>query len=582
MFTQQLKAIRASGLNVWILIPSILSGLLVSACYIGAAAVSAAIFSELLGARDLTTLTILIGVVIVLLVVRPLIEVGGNLLQNRVGLVVKTRLRLALLKELDRQGPMRVGLGRAGTVQSAITDGVEAIEPYFVKYFTQLVVTAVTALSLTIWIAKVSPLVAVVLLICAILVIAIPRLWDKALAERGQTHWIAYEDLNADFIDSMMGMTTLKSFGAANSYGAQLATQSKQLLKSTLGQLRLSLGESGLSSMMKVLGPAIGLLVAITQVRTGVISLESLFFITLLSVEMFRPFAQLSIFWHEAFFGVSALWSINEILSDCKDPAKGNAHAQAVTLDCNSKILFEDVSYVYPGGGEPALVKASLEVPAGLTTAIVGLSGSGKSTALGLLMGFDTPQSGQVLISGVSPTALDIAKSVTLVPQDPIIFPGTIREILHAANPGASDEEMMGVLRLAEAVNLHTEIKVGEGDKAVLDVMIFEHSKNLSGGQKQRLAIARALIRNAPILVLDESTSALDTDTEHRMLANIREAKLELTLLLVTHRIDTARKADRVVVMADATVACFGDPNELANDDGSTWAELVKTQLGVV
>lgn len=580
MFTQQLKAMRASGLSVWILIPPILSGLLVSACYIAAAAVSAAIFTELLGARDLTTLTILIGLVIVLLVVRPLIEVSGQLLQNRVGLVVKTRLRLALLKELDRQGPMRVGLGRAGTVQSAITDGVEAIEPYFVKYFTQLAVTAITALSLTIWIVQVSPLVAVALLICAVLVIAIPRLWDKALAERGQTHWIAYEDLNADFIDAMMGMATLKSFGAADSYGTELSTQSKQLLKSTLGQLRLSLGESGLSSMMKVLGPAIGLLVAIAQVRTGAISLESLFFITLLSVEMFRPFAQLSACWHEAFFGISALWSINDILSDCKDPAKGET--QAVALDYDSRIVFKDVSYTYPGGGEPALVKASFEVPAGLTTAIVGLSGSGKSTALGLLMGFDTPQSGQVLISEVLPTALDIAKSVTLVPQDPIIFPGSVREILRSANPEASDEEMLGVLRLAEAVNLHTEIQEGAADKTVLDVMIFEHSKNLSGGQKQRLAVARALIRDTPILVLDESTSALDTDTEHRMLANIREAKPELTLLLVTHRIDTAQKADRVVVMADATVACFGDPNELGKDAGSTWTELVKTQLGRV
>lgn len=580
MFTRQLKIMRASGLRVWILIPPILIGLLVSCCYIATAAVNAAIFTELLSSRNVKTLTILIAVVVVLLVARPFIEVSGQLLQNRVGLVVKTRLRSALLKELDRQGPMRIGLGRAGTVQSAITDGVEAIEPYFVKYFTQLAVTAITAIGLTIWIAQVSPLVAIALVVCAVLVIAIPRLWDKALAERGQTHWIAYEDLNADFIDAMMGMTTLKSFGAADNYGKKLSTQSHQLLKSTLGQLRLSLGESGLSSMMKVLGPAIGLLIAIAQVRSGTLSLESLFFITLLSVEMFRPFAQLSANWHEAFFGISALWSINEILQNYEEFPTDNI--QLATLAGNANIVFKDVTYTYPEAGEPALINTSFEITSGLTTAIVGLSGSGKSTALGLLMGFDKPQSGHILISGIDPAAIDIAKTVALVPQDPIIFPGTIREILLSANPQTNDDEMMNVLRLADALHLHTEIQDNAADKSVLDLVIFEHAKNLSGGQKQRLAVARALMRSTPILVLDESTSALDTNTEHRMLTNIRRARPGLTLLLVTHRIDTAQKADHVVVMADATVACCGAPNDLIQDRESVWSDLVSTQLGRV
>lgn len=222
---------------------------------------------------------------------------------------------------------MRIGLDRAGVVQSVITDGVEAVETYFIKYFTQLVVTVVTAIGLAFGLAMISPLISVVLLTCGIAVVAIPRLWDKALAERGQSHWAAYEELNADFIDAMFGMTTLKSFGAAGAYGERLERQSRDLLATTLGQLRLSLGETGLSTLMKGLEYAVALIIAFIQVRSGSLKIGDVFTVTLVSVEMFRPFNQLSASWHEAFFGISALPSMNSILSmsateNCKKSQK--------------------------------------------------------------------------------------------------------------------------------------------------------------------------------------------------------------------------------------------------------------------
>ncbi|AIE82272.1 ABC transporter ATP-binding protein/permease [Actinotignum schaalii] len=591
MFTQQRRVMTAGGLTIWLLIPPILIGLVVSGLYVTTAALNAALFTELLGQRRYSTIVPLVAVIAVLLIVRPLMDVCGQLVQNRAGLVVKTNLRRSLLQEIDRQGPMRVGLGRSGNIQSVITDGVEAIEPYFIKYFTQLAVTVVTALALTTALAQISIWIALVLLVCGIAVVAIPRLWDKALAERGQSHWIAYETLNADFIDAMMGMPTLKSFGAADSYGDKLNRQSRQLLTSTLGQLRLSLGETGLSGMMKVLGPALALIIAIVQVRAGNMELGQLFLVTLLSVEMFRPFNQLSSCWHESFFGISALPSMNEIFTripfDSTEQVRASSN-QSANPDLG--ISFEEVTYAYLGTDEPAIEKMSFHIEAGKTTSIVGLSGSGKSTALGLLIGYDQPMSGRISVFGLSPANADVTQLVTLVPQEPIIFPGTVREILRNANPAATDAQMMQALAIARADTLHMEfdddaeakqrVKQEVAAESVLDVQVFEHAKNLSGGQKQRLAIARALIRGTEILVLDESTSALDTYTEHQLITELRSAYPELTLVLVTHRIDTAAKSDQVIVLADHHVSCAGAPKELEQDPQSTWAKLVAAQRG--
>lgn len=577
MFMKQRLAMRAAGVSVRLLAPSILAGVLVSGLFIATAVCNAILFNELLTTRYMPTVMGLIVAIVILLLVRPLVDVGGRLLQNRAGLVVKSRLRQALLGQLDARGPMRAGLGRSGQIQSVVTDGVEAVEPYFVKYFTQLAVTVITATGLTIAIGTISPLIAGVLLVCGLAIIAIPRLWDKALADRGQSHWISYEDLNADFVDAMMGMATLKSFGAAQTHGEKLAKQSRQLLSTTMGQLRLSLGETGLSSMMKVLGPALGLVIAISLIRAEDMPLSHLFIITLLSIELFRPFSALSTCWHEAFFGISALPAMSELFN--QEDVHNKPSVVAGHRQDGTGVSFIDTSYTYLGATEPALSNVTFDAPPGKTTALVGLSGSGKSTALGLLMGFDHPNSGTITVGGVQADQLDIAQVATLVPQDPIIFPGTIRSILAEANPKADDKAMMNALTLACANDLHQGVSGQAGDDSVLDLVIEEHAHNLSGGQKQRLAIGRALIRQCPLLILDESTSALDTQTETTVLSNIRHAYPDLTLILVTHRTDVAAQTDHVVVMGDGRVLCAGAPRILAGEDNA-WSQLIDAQLG--
>ena len=576
MLLQHQSVVRAAGVGVRLLGFPVLAGLGSSALLILAAWINAALFNELLGQRRPGELAWLAGALGVVLVLRPLVEFLGEIAQNRSGLVVKRNLRRALLAKFEELGPMRSGAGRSGALHSVLTDGIEAVEPYFVKYLSQLVVTVAVALAITVMIGMHSALIAGILLVCGIAVVAIPRIWDRVLAERGREHWDAYENMNSDFIDAMLGMTTLKSFGAAGYYGRQLETQSTRLLDSTLGQLRLSLGETGLSGAMKVLGPAVALVLGIGQIRGGSLTLGSLFLVILLSIELFRPFTALSGLWHESFYGISAASQMSALFrlasGDPRPSGEGWGRPPAGDIE------FDNVVYSYPEAGQPALDGASFRIPAGAVTAIVGLSGSGKSTALGLLMGFDRPAEGRIHVGGVDPATIPVERLITLVPQDPLLFPGTVREILAEASPGAGEAQMLATLGTVQAQELRT-FETGDMN-GILDVKVLERGTNLSGGQKQRLAIARALIRETPVLILDESTSALDSRTEQRLLAGIREKHPGLTLILVTHRIDAASSADHVIVMEHGRVTCQGSPGELLAEPGSPWAGLVTMQTG--
>jgi len=178
----------------------------------------------------------------------------------------------------------------------------------------------------------------------------------------------------------------------------------------------------------------------------------------------------------------------------------------------------------------------------------------------------------------VDPATIPVERLITLVPQDPLLFPGTVREILAEASPEAGEAQMLATLGTVQAQELRT-FETGDMN-GILDVKVLERGTNLSGGQKQRLAIARALIRETPVLILDESTSALDSRTEQRLLAGIREKHPGLTLILVTHRIDAASSADHVIVMEHGRVTCQGSPGELLAEPGSPWAGLVTMQTG--
>ncbi|QWW19663.1 ATP-binding cassette domain-containing protein [Schaalia sp. 19OD2882] len=569
---RQRAVFDAAGVSPTILIAPVLTGVASSGALVAGAFVNSMIFSELLGRRSPAALTGLICVLAALLVLIPLLGLLRAHVVNRVGLTLKVNLRRRILADIAERGPMRLSSSRAGALESLMVDGVEAIEPYFGSYIPQIAVTALTAASLCLWIGTVSPIIGVTLFVCATATFLVPRLWDRALAEEGQAHWEAYADLNSDFVDAMMGMETLKSFGASRTYGRRLAARSEELLRTTLSQLRVSLGETGASAAVMVLGPAIALLIASLEVRQGSYGVDRLFFITLLSIEVFRPLRDLANAFHAGYFGLSAATRIHEVFHAERPDVPGSAAVghdrRALPEGVPADIEASGVSYTYEGATVPALSDASVRIPQGRFLAIIGGSGSGKSTLIGMILGLDSPTEGSITIGGEPTTDVDIPSTISLVPQSPVIFPGTVEEILAAAAPTATRDDMLSALTLAGAHALHeTRAATTPSDTGAcrddLELFVEEAGANLSGGQRQRLAIARALVKRPRVLILDESTSALDSHTEARVLSGVRRAFPDMTLVLVTHRMEVAASADRVVRLSRGRIVAVGRPEDV-------------------
>jgi len=252
----------------------------------------------------------------------------------------------------------------------------------------------------------------------------------------------------------------------------------------------------------------------------------------------------------EAFAGLDRIREILDTPREDMDPLRVN-----VLNDIRGEVAFNDVSFEYNKDVE-VLKHVSFTAPAGSTTALVGASGGGKSTLIGLVMAFSHPKSGRVLVDGRDVTSLrlrDYRSHLGVVMQDNFLFDGTVRENIAFSKPGATDDEVRAAARIAHCDEFVSGFKDG------YDTIVGERGVKLSGGQRQRVAIARAFLADAPILILDEATSALDSESE----VLIQQAMVRLmegrTSIVIAHRLSTVRALDRILVFDKGRMVEEGD-----------------------
>jgi ATP-binding cassette subfamily B protein len=246
--------------------------------------------------------------------------------------------------------------------------------------------------------------------------------------------------------------------------------------------------------------------------------------------------------------------------------------------DVRGEVRFEGVAFAYEEGGTPILEDIDLVVPPGTTTAIVGETGAGKTTAGYLVARLYDPTAGRVTVDGVDLRDLEFAsltRTVGIVSQDTYLFHASVRENLRFARPDATDEELEDAARAAQIHDLISSLPEG------YDTMVGERGHRFSGGEQQRLAIARTILRNPPVLVLDEATSALDNETEHLVQRALERLSEGRTTIAIAHRLSTVRDADQIVVLDRGRVVEQGTHDELVAA-GGLYAELYHTQFAVV
>ncbi|MGI5372366.1 ABC transporter ATP-binding protein/permease [Streptomyces iakyrus] len=489
---------------------------------------------------------------------------------TRAGARVRVALRDELLAHLGRLGPAHLTTARAGAVRTTLVDGVEGVDAYVSRYLPQLLVTLTVPPLVLAALAATEPLALLGLLPALLLALAGPRAWDRLLAARGKEHWDTYEGLGADYLEALQGMPALRAAGAVGRTRARLEERSAALHRATVAKLRVSLVDTGITDLAIQGGTAAAALLACWSAVTGSTTATGTYLVLLLASECFRPVRDLAREWHAGYLGASAADGLAALRT--AEPAVQDTGTASAHLQAPPELRFHDVRFTYGGAPAPALDGVSFTAQAGRTTAIVGPSGAGKSTLLALLLRHHDPQEGRITLDGRATTEYalgSLRQGIAVVSQETYLFHATIADNLRLARPGATDDDLTGAAR---AAGIHDEITALPDGYATL---LGERGATLSGGQRQRLALARALLADAPVLVLDEATSSVDERREADIVRELASAASGRTVLVVAHRLAAVRHADRIVVLDSGRVDAVGEHAALV-EAGGVYTRLVE------
>ena len=484
-----------------------------------------------------------------LLLARGLISAAPPLTAVSTSLRVEEDLRGRLLRRILSLGPRPDR--RTGRLVSQATDGVEAVGSLAGTFFPQLVAGMSTPLLLAVVVATVDLPTAAVLLLVLPVVPLLLRLLEKRFASVSARYREKADGLAARFLDGLQGLITLESLDRADSYGDAIADDADRLRRETMVLLRVNqlalLAVDSLFTLGTVVAAA-GM--AAARLSVGAVTPGEAVSIVLLGVMLIEPLGQIGRFFYVGAIGRAAAKQVKELLGN-EDDLDGSGIGPAT----DGTVELHDVTYTYPDGTR-AVTEVSFRIEPGERVALVGASGAGKTTIAHLVLGLIRPESGEVKVGGPA----------VLVPQRPFLFSGSVAENLRIAKPDASDDELweaLGAADLAAVVR-----KKPEG----LEAPVGERGLKLSGGEVQRLAIARALLVDARVIVLDEPTSNIDLESEARINQALERLTQGRTVIVIAHRRSTLSRVDRILVVDGGRLVRSALPieiNELMGVEGA-------------
>ena len=541
---------------------TVLVGLAAVAAGIARLALLGWLLGRVLAGDSLADLTPAIALTALALAARSALDYARTMVAHHTAARVQEHLRQTLYAQVATLGPAHFARARTGDVMLSLVEGVQQLETYFGQYLPQLFVSALTPLLIFAFVAFVDLPVALVLLVAAFAVLLAPALWHGRDRQASLARNRAYGAFGADFLDAVQGLATLKAFGQSGARARQLEARAHALFKSTMWVLGSNTLARGITDTGIAVGAALALSLGAWRVSTGAMSVPALLVILMLGVEVFRPLRELRILLHQGMLGLSAARGIFALLDSV--PVVVDHAAGPEPLD--PSVGFEAVTFSYPGARRPAHVELNFRVRPGERVAIVGPSGSGKSTVARLLLRFHDPDRGRVTIGSrdLRELSLDQVRSrVALVSQDTWLFHGTVGDNIRMGKPDASFEELWAAARAANAEEFIQRLPQG------YDTVVGERGVRLSGGQRQRIAIARALLRDAPILVLDEALSSVDAESEALIQAALDRLMRGRTTLIFAHRLSSVIGADRILVLDDGRLVEQGTHGELIGRGGA-------------
>lgn len=518
-----------------------------------------AITAAFLGGADVGALVPTLAALGVVLLARAGLGWGSELLAVRISSRVKADLRARVLAAAVTAGPRLAAERSTARVALLATRGLDALDGYFARYVPQAVLAIVVPVAVVACLAAVDLVAALTVALTVPLIPLFMVLIGRMSAVRRERRWAALGRLARHFADVVAGLPTLRAFGRADAQASTLRRFTDAYRTATMATLRVAFLSAFALELLATLSVALVAVGVGLRLQEGSLGLLVGLFALVLAPEAYLPLRRLGAEFHASEEGMAAAREAFELLDAVE--ARGAAAASSGHPPAGfGGLRVEGVSVEQPGREVTAPHEVTLEVRPGEVVAVTGVSGSGKSTLLAVLLGFVAPTAGSVLALAPDGTPTDLAaldavawrRLVAWVPQTPYLAPGTLGDNVRLGAPDATDEDVAAALA-----------SVGLGEVPATRVL-GERGRGLSGGERRRLGVARALVRHAPLLLLDEPTAGLDVGAEARVLAAVRAAAdAGAAVVLVAHRPGAVAGADRSVAVAwrgldRPTAACVG------------------------
>ncbi|MCA8916824.1 MAG: ABC transporter ATP-binding protein [Planctomycetes bacterium] len=464
---------------------------------------------------------------------------------------------------------------RLGKTLAMLNDDVNQLERFFNSAFNEIVQLVVLILFAGAVMISIEPTLALVGLVTIPIVVAGSLKFSKMLEPRYKGVREAVGEVAARLENNIAGILVIKSFTAEKYESDRVRDASDSYRTANRNAIKLSAVFVPVIRMAIALGFASVIVLGGWWVTRGQMSAGELVLFCMMIQRLLWPLTRLGSTFDEyqrARASATRIFGLLDTPSRVQDPAQPEPMERA-----NGEVEFDNVQFKYRDR-EPVLNGLTLNVKAGEMIGIAGTTGAGKSTLIKLLLRLYDVNEGAIRIDGVDIRRLaqhDLRRQIALVSQDVFLFHGTIRENIAYPGVDVTDEQVEVASKHAQFHDFVTSLPGG------YETIVGERGIKLSGGQRQRLSIARALLKNAPILVLDEATSSVDTETERMIQQNLEELTAGRTALVIAHRLSTIRRADRIIVIKDGRVDEEGHHDDLI-EKGGTYADLWAVQSGAV
>ena len=489
---------------------------------------------------------------------RGLLAWGFEVAGRRAAWTVLSELRLALVERRLRAQPAALDGAESAEIAAAAVQGVDGLEAYFGRYLPQVVLACLVPVAVLGWAAWIDFESALIMLVTLPLVPLFMWLIGRYTEERTRERWHALRLLSTHFLDVVRGLPTLRAFNRSRAQGESIVEVSERYRRATMGTLRLGFLSGSVLELAATLSVALVAVTVGVRLVSGGLGLQAGLTVLILAPELYAPLRQLGAQFHASADGLAVADRMLSLLE--APPAVGAGGRLVAPNPAEAPVRFERVSFAYPSRPELVLDELDLELLPGETVALVGASGTGKSTVANLLLRFAEPIAGRVTVGG-----MDLAECrtevwrglIAWVPQRPTIFRGTVADNIRLGFPRASQDRTREAAMLAGADHFVRGLPCG------YETLVGDGGRPLSAGERRRIALARAFLRDAPFVILDEPTADLDRVSADVVAEGVERLRPGRTVLLIAHRGELAHRADRVVSL-DGDSAPFVRTNEAA------------------